>query len=143
MKTRASIVLTCFQVDLKRKDAEEELRKSKALSTLVAELSTVHSPRIEVTTNLNILASIRQRRFAMIRLIKAIITTITKLRSWIYTIALIISSTKKLITDTDHDYLAHHRRPSFSQAWNMHKNAKKSRALRPILIPFWTRTNIL
>ena len=50
MHGRASIVLTCFQVDLKRKDAEEELRKSKALSTLVAELSTVHSPRIEVTT---------------------------------------------------------------------------------------------
>ena len=69
--------MTCFQVDLKRKDAEEELRKSKALSTLVAELSTVHSPRIEVTTILNILASTRLRRFAMIRLIKTIITTIT------------------------------------------------------------------
>ena len=45
--------------------------------------------------------------------------------------------------DNDHDYHAHHRRPSHSQAWNMHKNAKKSRALRPILIPFWTRANIL
>ena len=49
IKIPAFILVACFQVDLKRKDAEEELRKSKALSTLVAELSTVHSPRIEVT----------------------------------------------------------------------------------------------
>jgi len=52
----------------KKKDDEDDLRKSPALTTLLTELSTVHSPKIE--------------------------------------------------------------------AWNLHKNATKSRALRPILIPF-------
>ena len=41
--------LSPFQLDVKKKkDDEDDLRKSPALTTLLTELSTVHSPKIEV-----------------------------------------------------------------------------------------------
>ena len=41
--------LSPFQLDVKKKkDDEDDLRKSPALTTLLTELSTVHSPRIQV-----------------------------------------------------------------------------------------------
>ena len=50
MRMLSSTIVITFQTEVKkRKDVEADLRKSSALSTLLTELSTVHSPRIEVT----------------------------------------------------------------------------------------------